>query len=262
MNLLQNNETDKHTGTRDLLRSNKTDGLSETQDLYEAIFIRRSVRKYNQTALDEKTLADIKNFLNNTKQIGGCEACFEFVESGTVGNGKAPHYILAYCKNEAAEYINVGYTLQNVDLYLQSKGLGSVWLGMAKPKDTGKREDYCIMLAFGKTNVPPRKGAGDFKRLKVSEISNENNAVAEAARLAPSAMNTQPYKLNFESGKITVEYFGRGIMKAIIKKRMGKIDMGIVMRHIQVALENQGKAVTNINIKKESKKLYVEILYT
>lgn len=229
--------------------------------LYETIFKRRSVRKYDKELLDEKTLDAIKNFVINTKQIEGCQASFKFVTSDIARKGKAPHYILAYCKNQPAEYINVGYILQNADLYIQSLGFGSCWLGMAKPDDANKSEDYCIMLAFGKTDVPQRIGVDDFKRLKISEMSNESNSIAEAARVAPSAVNTQPWKLNFEEGKVFVEYFGRGPLKAIIKKRMGKIDLGIVTRHIQVAIENEGKVVFKINVIEKDKNLYVEILY-
>jgi nitroreductase len=95
---------------------------------------------------------------------------------------------------------NIGYALQGVDLHLQSKGYGSLWSGMARPKES--QENYRILLAFGNSTVPLRRGESDFKRKPVVEISNtppgtgEDNPVASAARLAPSAVNFQPWKLN------------------------------------------------------------------
>jgi len=232
--------------------------------IFETIFIRRSVRKYDMTPLATEVLADIKMFLDGSNQIAGQKAWFEIVDAKAVTDDKAPHYIMAYCSAETSQYINVGYTLQNVDLYLQSKGLGSLWLGMAKPEDNEDDErgkDFCIMMAFGKTDVPQRESQDEFKRLAISKISDQDNAIAQAARLAPSAMNSQPWKLKFDSGKVTVEYCGRGLLKAMLKKKMNKIDLGIVTRHVELALQHDGKQVTGIKILNE-KKPAVEITYT
>jgi nitroreductase len=211
--------------------------------LYETIFVRRSVRKYDKAPLDDETLRGIQKFLDEAERIEGQSGRFEIVESDRVKNASAPHYIFAYSEANDGAYANVGYVLQKADLYLQSIGLGSVWLGAGKPVES--KPDYVIMLAFGKTEVPLRAGAQDFKRLALDEVSNENNAVAQAARLAPSAANSQPWKLRFEDGKVTVRYFGRGLLKATLKK-MNKVDIGIVLRHIEVTLLREGKAVRSV----------------
>jgi hypothetical protein len=93
-------------------------------------------------------LDDIKTYINGLKQLDGQKARFEIASDGVSGGSKAPHYILAYCEDSAAAYINVGFTLQKVDLYLQNKGLGSLWLGMAKPDDKEKKDGFAITLAF------------------------------------------------------------------------------------------------------------------
>jgi hypothetical protein len=211
--------------------------------------------------LSAEELDDIKSFLESAEQLKGERARFEFVGGDKVNDGKAPHYILAFCKEDYAQYINVGYVLEKTDLYLQSKGFGSVWLGMAQPEGKENKEDYCIMLAFGKTEQPLRNGAEDFNRLSVEEMSNEDNDIARAARLAPSAVNSQPWKLKFESGKITVEYQGRGLMKGILRKKMNKVDVGIITRHIELALLNEGKTISDIFIQGDGKSFAVEIFY-
>ena len=227
--------------------------------LYETIFKRRAVRKYDMTSLDEKVLNDICEFITGTKQIPGQNARFEIVSSDKVKGAAAPHYILSFCMPGDAAYANVGYVLEKADLYIQSQGLGSLWLGMGNPKE--KEDDFCIMLAFGKSDVPLRASEQEFNRLPLNEISNSDNKAAQTARLAPSACNSQPWKLFFENGRVTVRYFGRGLMKKILKAKMNKIDMGIMTRHIVTALENEGKGIKSITPKTSGKDFEIEIIY-
>lgn len=227
--------------------------------LYNTIFTRRAVRKFDLTPLESSTLSDIEKFITDIKQLDGQNVRLKISSINDVKGGSAPHYILAFCENNDSAYSNVGYVLEKVDLYIQSIGLGSVWLGMAKPNK--KENDYCIMLAFGRTDVPIRNGSQDFNRLAIDEISNSDNCIAAVARLAPSAVNTQPWKLHFEDGKVTVKYFGRGMMKLILKKKLNKIDMGIITRFIEVTLDQEKKEIISIMPKTAEKCFEIEISY-
>ena len=227
--------------------------------LYETIFVRRSVRAYDMTALDERQLAEIQAFIDVAEQLMGQSARLEIVAADQVKNDIAPHYILAHCAENDSAYMNVGYMLQKMDLYLQSIGYGSLWLGMAKPN--APAADFCIMLAFGKTDMPPRQDIKEFKRLPIGEISNADNAIAEAARLAPSAMNSQPWQLDFSAGKVTARYLGRGLSKLVLKKKMSKIDLGIVTRHIELALLEEGKSLLSVTPIADEKAFAMEVVY-
>lgn len=228
--------------------------------LYDTIFIRRSVRKFKDSPLDAAAINSIEKFIGNTPQLAGESARFEIVSKDKVHGGvPAPHYILAYCTDSDSSYANVGYVLQNVDLYLQSIGLGSVWLGMAKPNKPER--DYCILLAFGKTDVPARKSEGEFTRLSINEISDQDNLLAKAVLLAPSAVNSQPWKLHFESSKVVIQYVGRGLMKLMLRKKLNKIDLGIAARHIETALRHEGNAILSITPKTSGKTFEIEIIY-
>lgn len=227
--------------------------------LHETIFTRRSVRKYDMTPLSGEILADLGTFLDATEPMAGQTARFEIVSADKVKNNMASHYILAYCTTDSGAYANVGYVLQNADLYLQSKGYGSCWLGMAKPSESDRA--YCIMLAFGKTNVPARRNVEEFKRLPMGEISNADNAIAQAARLAPSAVNSQPWKLDFSDGKVTIRYFGRGVTQLMLKKKLNKIDLGIITRHVKVALENEGRTIQSVAPLVGGKDFAIEVIY-
>jgi hypothetical protein len=226
--------------------------------LYEAIFTRRSVRQYDKAPLDSAAVAKVREVLNNTKQLPGQSARFDILTANFLKRCSAPQAILAFANNDAISSLNIGYTLQGVDLYLQSIGLGSVWLGSAKP--TANPKDYRIMLAFGKTEMPLRTGELDFKRKAVSEISNEDNTIAGVARLAPSAVNFQPWKLHFTPGKITVQSNGRGIGN-LLMANLQKIDLGIALKHIELAMEHEGKSITTITPKEDGKTFSVEISY-
>jgi hypothetical protein len=230
-------------------------------DLYETIFTRRSVRQYDLQPLSSELLDEIKAYIGSLQQLVDQKARFEIVSSGVSGGSKAPHYILAYCEDSTAAYINVGFVLQKVDLFLQCKGLGSLWLAMAKPDDKAQKNEFAIMLAFGNTSVPPRSGEKDFARLSIHEISDMDTAVAHAARVAPSAMNSQPWMLNFNTNNVVINYQGRGLMKAVLKKKLNKIDLGIAAAHVELALEYGGKTVHFIKVNDNKKYFSVEILF-
>ncbi|MDR1532087.1 MAG: nitroreductase [Clostridiales bacterium] len=227
-------------------------------NLYETIFARRSVRQYDKTPLDAAALTEIKNHVDGAKQILGQSARFEIADSDKLKGGFAPHAILAFSEDSDAALVNVGCTLQGMDLWLQSSGYGSIWCGMAAPKDAAG--DYRILLGFGKTSVPLRTVESEFKRKKISDISNEDNAVARAARLAPSAVNFQPWKLTFAAGKVTAASNVRGVGR-ILPGRLYLIDLGIVLKHVVIALEHEGKTVTAIDAAGAGKDSAIEVSY-
>ena len=114
---------------------------------------------------------------------------------------------------------------------------------MAKPKNPAP--DYRILIAFGKTSQPARIGESDFKRRPILDVGNEDNPVARAARLAPSAVNFQPWKMEFAPGKVTLRYAPKGIVK-LFAPNFQKIDLGIYLKHIELALKHEGKTITAI----------------
>ena len=226
--------------------------------LYETITKRRSVRKFNKTPLEEDVLKDVSKFLEDTKQIEGQKAMFGVVSAEAV-KGPAPHYILAYGEEGDAAYINVGYVLQKTDLYIQGKGLGSLYLGVKKP--VIKSDDFLMMTAFGASDVPFRKGEQDFDRLPINEICSVDNSVSRAARLAPSARNYQPWKLTIRENDVKIDYFGRGALKSMFRGRLAMIDIGIVTSHVELALIDEGKKVTSIVPKPDGKGISVTISF-
>ncbi|MDR1697901.1 MAG: hypothetical protein LBR37_03195 [Erysipelotrichaceae bacterium] len=229
-------------------------------DLYQTIFKRRSVRSFDFSALDNKTLKNLHNYLETIEQLVEFRASFKIATGEQIGNNKAPYFILVFAENTTAALINVGYFLAKADLYLQSLDLGSLFLGMAKPKGDSL-DCFSIMMAFGKTRVPYRKDEKDFKRLLVEKISNQSNDIARAARLAPSAVNSEPWQLVFGDKSVSINYFGRGILKQLLKRKMSKIDIGIMTRYVEIALLHEGRNVLALTLNDDEDHFGVRISY-
>ena len=105
--------------------------------LYDAIFHRRSIRKYDMTSLPADVLAKLQEYASSIqpldKSIG-----YEFTYLGTADVKnllpvRAPHYICLYAQKKGNYLMNAGFLLQQINLYLSANNLASCWLGMAKP---------------------------------------------------------------------------------------------------------------------------------
>ena len=85
---------------------------------------------------------------------------------------------------------NIGFIFQQLALFLQSRGIGNCWAGMASLKE--KNPNFVIAISFGKSDKMTRE-LSNFKRKKLSEISDVSDERLIPAQLAPSAINSQPW---------------------------------------------------------------------
>ena len=139
-------------------------------------------------------------------------------------------------ENTEGYLMNIGFIFQQMDLYLSSIGLGSCWLGMAKPTEKiDTTLEFVIILAFGNSLDNPHRELSEFKRKPLSEISNTADQRLEVARLAPSATNSQPWYFVNDGDIIHVYSVKLGIVKAMMYNRMNRIDIGIALAHVYVS---------------------------
>lgn len=229
--------------------------------LYETIFTRRQVRNYLNSPVPKDHLDQILACASGAEQLTGQHADFKLLPAAEVStNQNASHYLLGFCGNSPSAYANIGFVLQKVDLFVQSIELGCGWFMNIKPKKESER--FCITLAIGNTDVPIRKGPDDFKRIAASDISRHDNPITQAVRLAPSSLNSQPWKLDFQNGKIIIHDAGHGVKRIILKNKLNKIDVGIAARHAVLALENEGSKVLSVTPVIDGKDFYIEISYS
>ena len=220
----------------------------ENIDLYSTIFKRKSIRRYESAPLDEATLARVTNRFNHIKPLyEDIKIDLKILPTNTVSGlfaVKAPHYLAVFSEEKEGYLTNTGYILQQMDLYLSSIGLGSCWLGAAKPSKEfikGSKLKFVISLAFGRpAEQLHRTSVGEFKRLSLDRIRSEKGMddLLETARLAPSANNGQKWFFTGGEGKLNVY-----MSNSLILNRLSLIDAGIAICHISIAAGHLGKQV-------------------
>ncbi|WP_424354942.1 nitroreductase family protein [Methanobacterium sp. MBAC-LM] len=227
----------------------------EITDYYDVIFKRRSVKKYDQTPLDEKTLEEISNQIKSLKPLyDNIKTEVKIIPLGQVETKKkqSPHYMAVFSEPKGNYLVNTGYMLQQMDLFLSGNDIGSCWQGSPRPKeDILKNSDmeFIIVMSFGKPKKSKelhREGASEFKRKPLSEISMVKGAdkILEAARLAPSAGNSQPWFFTGDENMIHAygsKPYAVKEHKAPKVQKYNTISIGIAIYHLQVALEHFGK---------------------
>lgn len=234
------------------------------QQLYEAIFHRKSIRKYEMAVLPESTTHQVKDFAATVKPLDAnirYELSFESTED--VKNLlpiKAPHYVCLYSEKKGNYLMNAGFIMQQIDLYLSANNLASCWLGMAKPvklvQNMKNGLEFVIMLAFGNSNeIIHRKETSEFNRKSLSAISTvsgfDSAELLEPVRLSPSASNSQPWFFSGTTEQIIVSREKLNLIKAALYGRMNQIDIGIALCHLWLSLKHQGKS-TEFDFKAEA----------
>ena len=143
-----------------------------------------------------------------------------------------PQLISIYSEERDGYLENIGFLFQQMDLYLQALGLGACWLGMGRmnPKTTTavKGMKFVIMLAFGYPRGDQlRHDLKGFKRKAMEQITDMPDPRLEPARLAPSAVNSQPWFFTHEGGPIHIW----------CSKKGSHLDAGIALAHLYVSNE-------------------------
>ncbi len=234
--------------------------LERNKMLEKTIYKRQSTRSYMSTSLDQKTLEEIKNFGEQAKPLNSdIKVTFKIVGPESIKSilaWRSPYYIAIFSEEKNNYLNNIGFIFQQFDLYLQSIGLASCWVGIGKFSGAGQKDvfqdaividndlKFIILLAFGsaKDNHGERS-IEQFKRKTLVEISDYPDERLEAARLAPSAMNSQPWYFSHDNNIIHVYSINQNIAKRIVLSYMNKIDIGIALAHLYITNSNTFRLV-------------------
>ncbi|MDD1743932.1 MAG: hypothetical protein LUO85_04820 [Methanomassiliicoccales archaeon] len=225
-------------------------------DLYEAMFRRKSVRKYAPGKLDqtvmEKVVAHLAELRPLFPEIRIELKVMTNQEVKGMFKVDAPHFLAFFSEVANESAINAGFMMQQMDLFFSANGIGSCWQGGPKPmKESMKvsKLEYVTMLAFG----PPaediyRKSVAEFKREPLANISDVkgHDDLLEPARLAPSGANNQPWFFTGGNGSIHVSY-----AKSMVVDRMNQISSGIALCHLWLAAVHSGGKVELRNDRSE-----------
>ncbi len=223
----------------------------DQEQLYQTIFKRKSVRKYQPGALDAQTMGKVEANLATLRplftdirtelRVLGRDQIRGMFKSG------APHFLAIYSEGKGEFEANAGFILQQMDLFLSSQGLGTCYQGIAKASKEMSQIDglsYVIMLAFGRPAEPiHRNSVSEFKREPLANIRDAQGAddLLEPARLAPSGVNHQRWFFTGDSRVINVY-----ATKGLLGESFNRIDAGIALCHIWLAASHLGKKVDAI----------------
>jgi nitroreductase len=180
---------------------------------------------------------------------------------GSYGKIKDAPAFIAFIGNMDSSSVQeeVGYTGEGVILEATALGLNTCWVaGFFKPESVAaliemKSNERVLAVtpvgyARGFESLEEKMMTGfgrTHRRLPVSRLMSEPGqsnipewikASVQAARLAPSAVNRQPWGFHVENDSITV-YVRTGGPEFSVSKRL---DCGIAMLHIEVAAMSSG----------------------
>lgn len=207
----------------------------------ETIYWRRSCRSFASEPLHETELREVEDFLRAARPLDGKIRCAGQIVSAEQVRfyfpWKSPQ-LVAFFSEKQEEYLeNAGFILQQLDLWLQSKGVGVCWLGLGKLRSQVKIPEgmeFVILLAIGTPKEPLSREKRKFPRKTMEEISDRMDERLECARVAPSSTNSQPWYFTHEGDAVHVFRSDAGILRHAMLGTMNKIDMGIALAHLYV----------------------------
>ena len=244
--------------------------------MIEEIKSRRSVRTYDGQPLDEITKQKLMSYMDNIENPFNIPVEFKFLDAKENGLvcpvvSGTDLYVGGKVKNIPNASVAFGYSFECFVLYAQSLGLGTVWLG-----GTMNRVAFENAMELDEDEIMPcaspvgyvakkmsmresmmRKAIKADERLPFEELffdgtigtplSKEKagslQAPLEMVRLAPSAVNKQPWRVVVNHNYV---HFYLKRSKGFEKKSkldMQMIDMGIALCHFALVAKE-----SNLNI--------------
>ena len=223
-------------------------------NLYEAIYARRSVRAYRMEPLDDTILKGIPDFLDEVEplfpdictEIRIVDRCTGKEKIGGLCNVKAPYYAVLYSEPKEKSDMNAGFLMEQLSLYLETRGIGSCFVGMAKHRDKeleAKGFVQKIILAFGMPKDPNKFRDKEPKRMALDELCVYKEPpkawvkeMLEAARLAPSSTNSQPWRFVVYEHRIHV-FSKKPLGERSLLNPFTELNFGIMLANVMVAAE-------------------------
>jgi hypothetical protein len=236
---------------------------------YQVIEKRRSRRQFEPRLLGSKILAHINSICNDFRPFPSARAVLitdnpETVFKGAIGpygKVKGSPAFIAFVGHMRSLYVQeqIGYTGEGIILEAETMNLATCWVaGFFRRKITESLIEIDInerVLAITPIGYAAERlsleeklmtGFGlTHKRKKLTELATGLNELEwpkwikvslEAARLAPSAVNRQPWRFHIEPDSITVSVNAMKREYGVSKR----LCCGIAMLHIEIAALNCG----------------------
>lgn len=243
------------------------------KQITDNIMKRRSVRTFDDRKLPEEELEKLRSFMETIENPYGIPVEFKFMHAKEHGLicpvvSGTELYVGGKIKRMPNASVAFGYSFEMLVLYAQSLGIGTVWLG-----GTMNRAAYEQAMELGTDEIMPcasplgypakkmsfregtmRKAIKADERLPFEELFFEGDFQTplnkekagiflqplEMVRLAPSAVNKQPWRVVIADN---AAHFYLKRSKGFGHESnfdMQKIDMGIALCHFALTAKENG----------------------
>ncbi len=221
-------------------------------DLYDAIFVRKTVEHYLSDSVPAEMLEKIRAHFQEIKglyeDIPTAMTLVMKKESGPVHVGLfpfgAPYYLVFYTGTGDRSLMNIGTLMQQMALFLCTCGLGSTFMRKySLPRKLRKKGTLPAVgvIAFGYARGSYTRSKIDADRLPLNTlcIFREQpkpwvRQILDAARYAPSFLNDQPWRFIAQKNDFHI------LSKKYKNEQMiqwTEMSIGILLANIIVAAE-------------------------
>lgn len=213
--------------------------------LYDTIFKRKSFHLFKGLGKEKLSQADLDNIIAAYKTF---EVLYPNIQTdikiAKSQKRNAEYDILIYSEKKDNYLMNAGYIGEQLDLYLQKNNIASLWYGLGKPNEKTYNDlDFVIMFCIRKASNQSkyRKDMYKAKRKDLRDTwQGDYLDIANEARFAPSAVNSQPWYVKNDGKTLTVYRYkkpGRiGIMNTKSARYFNRIDIGIYLCFLEICM--------------------------
>ena len=220
-------------------------------NLYEAMFVRQTAKKFLMDEIDQSVLSNIKHFANHINLLGeGCQPQYKIIDSSKPEYEqiikiakKAPYYFLYIASREEECYLNAGYVMGQISLYCTSKGLGYAYCGECRIGSYHENNQIVMCLAIGRTNKGIYREPKQIKKLLNNdncivkeELTLNMKTIVQSVKLIPAYLTFQPLRFVVYENRIHI--FGRSdTLFSRLKKDFFETYAGFAISNASLAAE-------------------------
>lgn len=252
--------------------------------LYDAIFYRKSIKKYSTKRLSISMFKEVRNLCEDMDSLNkeikikaypilkGDSLKFIIKKRHRL---VAPHYIVLTVKLPEVEegeeetpikyFDSVGFAGEELILKLTEMGLATSWIDDNFNKELvldfvhlEENEKPVILIALGFPEGKDlfRKENENIDRKPMKKIAKKVDEkwtnIIECVRIAPSYKNSQPWRFYQNNGSLDI------YMKKDSAKNMNQLNMGIALKHFEIGCKyhNINFEYVKLDVKDKLRKEY------
>ena len=225
------------------------------EELFESIGRRKSCQKFREEELRAEDMDGLVDFLSELEapeeEIDWNFDTLPYLDMmricSTAPAVRAPVYLVLRAERKNFSLQNCGYLGELAVLWLTARGVATCWQGSAQ---VDPNEDYrgslpyvtCIAMGYGEDafrapgEQPDRKEAEKV----IFNRTPEYTPILEAARIAPSSFNRQPWAFVSDDRQRLHLFRKKSMLANPVTEFHQCVDCGAALAHLEVAAKAKG----------------------